>query len=54
VRGVFAKVSNTPAPDPAYRPARTPPGVSNEPDCFQITLYTLDKDERTNGFPIVE
>ena len=34
--------------------ARTPPGVSNEPDCFQITLYTFDKDEWTEGFSIAE
>jgi hypothetical protein len=34
--------------------ARTLPGFSDEPDCFQITLYTLDKDEWTEGFSIVE
>ena len=35
-------------------PARTLPGFSDEPDCFQITLYTLDKDEWTEGFSIAE
>ena len=34
--------------------ARTLPGFSDEPDCFQITLYTLDKDEWTEGFSIAE
>lgn len=34
--------------------ARTLPGFSDEPDCFQTTLYTLDKDEWTEGFSIVE
>ena len=34
--------------------ARTLPGVSDEPDCFQITLYALDKDKWTEGFSIVE
>jgi hypothetical protein len=24
------------------------------PDCFQITLYTFDKDEWTEGFSIAE
>jgi hypothetical protein len=35
-------------------PARTLPGFSDEPDCFHITLYTLDKDEWTEGFSIAE
>ncbi len=34
--------------------ARTLPGFSDEPDCFQITLYTFDKDEWTEGFSIAE
>ena len=34
--------------------ARTLPGFSDEPDCFHITLYTLDKDEWAEGFSIVE
>ena len=34
--------------------ARTLPGFSDEPACFQITLYTLGKDEWTEGFSIVE
>jgi hypothetical protein len=34
--------------------ARTLPGFSDKPDCFQITLYTLDKDEWTEGFCIAE
>ena len=34
--------------------ARTLPGFSDEPDCFQITLYTLDKDEWAEGFSIAE
>ena len=33
---------------------RTLPGLSDEPDCFQITLYTLDKDEWTEGFSLAE
>ena len=32
--------------------AWTLPGVSDEPDCFQITLYTLGKDEQTEGFSL--
>jgi hypothetical protein len=34
--------------------ARTLPGFSDEPDYFHITLYTLGKDEWTEGFSIVE
>jgi hypothetical protein len=30
--------------------ARTLPGFSYEPNCFQITVYTLDKDEWTEGY----
>jgi hypothetical protein len=29
-------------------------GFSDEPDCFHITLHTLDKDEWTEGFSVVE
>jgi hypothetical protein len=34
--------------------AWTLPGFSDEPDCFQITLCTLGKDEWTEGFSIAE
>ena len=34
--------------------ARTLPGFSDEPDCFHITLNTLDKDELTEGFSLVQ
>ena len=34
--------------------ARTLPGFSDEPDCFQITLYIFGKDEWTEGFSIAE
>jgi hypothetical protein len=34
--------------------ARALPGFSDEPDCFHITLYTLDKDELTEGFSLVQ
>jgi hypothetical protein len=34
--------------------ARALPGFSDEPNCFQITPYTLDKDEWTEGFVIME
>ncbi len=34
--------------------ARTLPGFSDEPDRYQITLYTLGKDEWTEGFSIGE
>jgi hypothetical protein len=33
--------------------ARTLPGFSDEPGCFQVVSYTLDKDEWTEGFMIV-
>ena len=34
--------------------AQTLPGFSDEPGCLHITLRTLDKDEWTEGFSIVE
>jgi hypothetical protein len=34
--------------------ARTPPGFSDKPDCSQITLYTLDTDQWTEGFSMAE
>jgi hypothetical protein len=34
--------------------ARMLPGFSHEPDCFQVTPYTLDKDEWTEGFLAAE
>jgi hypothetical protein len=34
--------------------ARMLPGFSDEPDCFQVTPYTLDKDQWTEGFPAAE
>jgi hypothetical protein len=34
--------------------ARALPGFSDEPDCFQITPCTLDKDEWIDGFVVVE
>ncbi len=43
---------------PLPRPESSLPGrlprFSDEPDCFDITLHTLDKDEWTEGFSIVE
>ena len=30
--------------------AQSRPGVSDEPDCFTIDTYTLDKDNWTDGF----
>jgi hypothetical protein len=32
--------------------ARKLPGFRNEPDCFQVTPYTLDKHEWTEGFVV--
>jgi hypothetical protein len=34
--------------------ARGSPGFADEPDCFQVTPYTLDKDEWTEGFLVIE
>jgi len=33
--------------------ARTLPGFKDEPDCFQVASYTLDKDEWTEGFVLL-
>jgi hypothetical protein len=30
--------------------AQTLPGFQQEPDCFQIVAYTVDKDEWTTGY----
>jgi hypothetical protein len=30
--------------------AQTLPGFQEEPDCFQIVAYTVDKDEWTTGY----
>jgi hypothetical protein len=30
------------------------PGFSDKPDCFHITLYTLDKDKWAEGCSIAE
>ena len=34
--------------------ARTLPGFKDEPDCFQVSRYALDKDDWTEGFVVVE
>ena len=34
--------------------ARTLPGFKEEPQCFQVVRYTLDKDEWTEGFVMVD
>ena len=34
--------------------ARTLPGFNDEPDCFQVVRYTLDKDEWAEGFVIAD
>lgn len=38
----------------AGRSARLQRGFRDEPDCFQIVRYTLDKDEWLGGFAIIE
>jgi hypothetical protein len=34
--------------------ARRLPGFSDEPDCFQVSPYTVDKDEWTAGLLVIE
>jgi hypothetical protein len=34
--------------------ARGLPGFSDEPACFQVTQYTVDKDEWVQGFRVAE
>jgi hypothetical protein len=34
--------------------ARLLPGFSDEPDCFQVTPYTVDRDEWAEGFVVLE
>jgi hypothetical protein len=46
--------SSTAAAQARIESARTLPGFTGEPDCFQISPYTLDKHEWTEGFVIVE
>ena len=45
--------ASTPAM-PLPRPESSLPGFSDKPDCFQNTLYTLDKDKWAARFSIVE
>jgi hypothetical protein len=53
-RNFWASAPAMPLPRPeSSLPGRCPDSAT-EPDCFQITLYRLDKDEWTEGFFIVE
>jgi hypothetical protein len=47
VLGVYSSAA---AAQARIESARTLPGFKDEPDCFQVSRYTLDKDEWTEGF----
>jgi hypothetical protein len=50
IMGVYSSAA---AAQARIESARTLPGFKDEPGCFQVSRYTLDKDEWAEGFVIV-